>query len=98
MRSGTRLHLLLLLLRPHEVHNSDDVLNIWKSYFHPLFQGSNIPHENLTPPIVKCDLHDCSCSYLSDEIALPEVEQALKHMNSNKAPGVDEIKASFLKN
>ena len=34
------------------------------------------------------------CSYFSDEITFPEVEQALSHMNSNKAPGVDEIKAS----
>ena len=65
-------------------------------YFHSLFQDSNISQENLTPPIVKCDLYDCS--YLSDEITLLEVKQALNHMNSNKAPGVDEIKASFLKN
>ena len=78
------------------VHNPDDVLHIWKSYFHSLFQGSNIPQENLTLPDVKCGLYDCS--YLSDEIALLEVKQALNHMNSNKAPGVDEIKASFLKN
>ena len=41
------------------VHNPDDLLHIWKSYFHSLFQGSNIPQENLTPPNVKCDLYDC---------------------------------------
>ena len=38
------------------------------------------------------------CSFLNEDITLEEVENALKHTNSHKAPGVDEIKASFLKN
>ena len=79
-----------------ETSDKEAVLNTWKSHFCNLLNaGDSLP---VSSPSSLSSSSDCDTSFLNDPISIEEVKAAVAANINSKSPGLDQIKANYIKN
>ena len=74
------------------------VLCCWEEYFSTLLRPKSQPQASLPIATFHYPVVATDCELLNCSISLEEVNHAVMSLNNNKSPGIDEIRANFIKN
>ena len=81
-----------------EQYEKGKVLCCWKEYFSTLLRSKSQPLVSLPIATFPHPVVATNCELLNCPISFEEVSHAVMSLNNSKSPGVDEIRADFIKN